>query len=98
MVEILPLRQIYRLYFCKQSKKELSSEESDPQRKPTNHIQNSTKKEKSKLTSSAHMSSLIIELAIEKEVSMCSLTIWPRLKELKNKGMILWHGAKETLK
>lgn len=42
------------------------------------------------------MSSPIIELANEKEVSMCSLTVWPRLKEQKNKGMILWHGAKEA--
>jgi len=28
----------------------------------------------------------------------CSLTVWPRLKEQENEGMVLWHGAKEALK
>lgn len=44
------------------------------------------------------MSALIIEVENKKEVSICSLTVWPRLKEQENKGMILWHGAKEALK
>lgn len=38
---------------------------------------------------SVTLKSLIIEVANKKEVSMCSLAVWPRLKEQENKGTIL---------